>query len=731
MKRLCSVSLLALLLAGCSGGGGGVGTVPAPAPAPAPAPTPAPTPTPTPSAFDTTEYRRSNGAVQVQALAAYDRGFSGSGIVVGVIDSGVNPALAEFTGRIAPSSRDVAASRPLADERGHGTSVTGILLAARNGVNMHGVAPQATLLALRADTPGSCDDQGCSYASPAIAAGLQAAADARARVVNMSLGGGSTTAAVRAAAGQLASAGGILVLSAGNEGLSTPQSFANQLVAVSPTTTIVAGAVNASNEIASFSNRAGLLAANFLVAPGVDLRSFNQDGATFLYSGTSVAAPIVSGAAALLAQAFPALTGAQIVDILLRSADDLGAPGTDEIYGRGLVNIARAFQPLGASSIGGQAVALTAGGTLGPALGDGGPLTSALANVAITDGYGRAFTLDLGQGLRAAPAGRLAAQLLAAPVESASSGDAAFALIGDQRNIWFGDRATMAALSPGQRPQASPVGHVRLALAGGAVLVAGHGEAVSSLLALAAPTGQPAALITADAALPLGSRPLGAAAFAHPIAGFTFSAGFGQSLLPALDRQATALTSTAVARLSRALMPGLELAALLRLDDERGSLLGTRLSSGFGLAGSTTASIGVAAHYTLAPGVHLSGEWRRASSRLALSGTGLIAAAGRFSGDAGSLALSLDGAAGDTLTLAITRPLALAGPLWLLGSAEPVRTGAQVRETAAEALYGVPVFFGPLGPGQLQFSLFHRRHPGHIAASPDDDGAALRFFARW
>jgi hypothetical protein len=416
---------------------------------------------------------------------------------------------------------------------------------------------------------------------------------------------------------------------------------------------------------------------------------------------------------------------------LLRSADDLGAPGTDEIYGRGLLNIARAFQPLGTSSIGGQQVAITTGGTLGPALGDGGPLTSALAVVRIADFYGRAFTVNLAQGLVTAPAGRLAGRLLATSQESAttSSGGSAtaFALLGDHRGLWAGDRATMAALAPGQQPQASPVGHVRLALAGGTMLVAGHGEAVAGLMALADPGSGTAALITADPALPLGSRALGGAAIAQPLGGgFLLSAGFGQSLLPAQDRQAAALSSTVIARLSRVVVPGVEVAALLRLDAERGSLFGTRLSSGFGLAGSSTTSVGLAARAQLAPRLVVSGEWRRASSRLDLASGGLIANAGVFSGDAASVALSLDGRGGDRLTLAVTRPLALTGPLWILGQADPVLAGPRARETAAEALYALP-----LRGGQLQFSLFHRDAPGHIAASPDDDGAAVRLFWRW
>ena len=265
--RGCGALALSLALAACGGGGSDVATVPippaapAPTPTPAPAPAPAPAPTPTPSSFNTAEYRRS-AAAQVQALAAYDRGASGTGIVAAVIDSGVNPALAEFAGRIATASRDVAGSRELADERGHGTSVAGILLAARNNSGIHGLAPQATLLALRADTPGSCTDEGCSYGSTALAAGFDAALAGGARVINISLGGEAAGFALRTAAARAGLAGIVTVVSAGNEQLATPQGFANQLVAAAPATTIVVGAVDTAGALAEFSNRAGVLASN-------------------------------------------------------------------------------------------------------------------------------------------------------------------------------------------------------------------------------------------------------------------------------------------------------------------------------------------------------------------------------------------------------------------------------------------------------------------------------------
>lgn len=669
----------------------------------------------------------------VRALAAYDRGASGQGITVAVIDSGVNPALAEFAGRIAPGSRDVAGSRDLADERGHGTSVAGVAVAARNGSGIHGVAPLATLLALRADSPGSCNDEGCSYTSTAIAAGFDAAVAGGARVINVSLGGDGTTSLLRAAASRAAAAGTVVVLAAGNESLASPTGFANQLLSLAPGTTLVVGAVDSAGALADFSNRAGVLAANYLVAPGVSVRSFNQDGTAFLYGGTSIAAPVVSGAVALLAQAFPALTGAQIADIILRTADDLGAPGTDELFGRGRLNVERAFAPVGGLSSGGTPIGF--GGTLGGALGDGGALRGALAAVPVEDGYGRPYSANLAGSIGNAPAGRLAARLLAQPVATAfmiqGRSAAAFALNGENRTLWAGDRATMAAFAPGMAPGSGGVsGHVVLALADGPVLAAGQGEGLAGLVQLADPLARPAGLITADAGLGLAARPLGAVAVAQPLGRFTLTAGFGQALLPVARADgavlARGLQSSAVIRLSRRL-GALALAGEVQFDDGRGALAGTRLAAGFGLAGGLTTSLGVSAQLALGP-VVLDGRWRQAAAQARLA-PGLITAARPLRGNAATLSATLPGLIrpGDALVLAAVRPLALAGDLQLAGFAVPVRVGPMVRETALEGSYLVPL----AGQGQMQFSLFHRRHPGHVAGSPDDAGAAVQLGWRW
>ena len=104
-----------------------------------------------------------------------------------------------------------------------------------------------------------------------------------------------------------------------------------------PGQVIIAGSVGVDNgaggtnldQLSPFSNRAGQGQNWYLAALGYRVRTIDHTGAGFLYSGTSFSAPIITGAVALMAQAFPNLTAAQIVDVLFRTADDLGAAGDD------------------------------------------------------------------------------------------------------------------------------------------------------------------------------------------------------------------------------------------------------------------------------------------------------------------------------------------------------------------------------------------------------------------
>ena len=249
------------------------------------------------------------------------------------------------------------------------------------------------------------------------------------------------------------------------------------------------------------------------MAPGVSVRSFNQDGAAFLYNGTSVAAPVVSGAVALLAQAFPALSGSQIVEILLRSADDLGAPAPMMCSGAACSTSRGPFRLLAVSAAAAHRSALAA--VLGGPLGDGGTLINALAAVPVRDAYQRPYSANLGRQYRRRPGWPAGGALAGAAVESAVTmagrSVAAFALNGDNRNLWAGDRATMAAQAPGLAPGSGGVsGHVVLALADGPVLAAGQGERLAGLVQLADPLAGPAALITHDPGLAQAARPLGA-----------------------------------------------------------------------------------------------------------------------------------------------------------------------------------------------------------------------------
>ncbi len=393
-------------LSACGGAGGGIQSTPTP---PSTGTTPTPTPSPTSSAtpsqnYDTAGYRATKGAVAMNALAAYQRGATGAGVTLGIIDSGLDTRTGLFNGRVSSASADVAGSRGTGDEDGHGTAVAFTAAGGRGGDLAQGVAFDSTLLILRADQPGSCSGTApgnglggsCSFSSDAIARGLDTARVAGARIVNISLGSNDTPpAALLAAIGRATAAGMIIVIAAGNDGESNPTLMAQiaNNTSVARGQVIIAGSVGQTGTISSFSNRAGQSAAHYLSALGERVEAPDETGARYLWSGTSFAAPQISGAAALLAQAFPNLTGAQIADLLLRTARDSGATGTDDVYGRGTLDLTAAFQPVGAMSVAGtgNAIAMGINARLSPAMGDA--RTERVGLVAL-DGYARAYTLD-------------------------------------------------------------------------------------------------------------------------------------------------------------------------------------------------------------------------------------------------------------------------------------------------------------------------------------------------
>ncbi len=149
-------------------------------------------------------------------------------------------------------------------------------------------------------------------------------------------------------------AGVVVIFAAGNEGPnpSTLRTPADRIS--SPTNSFSVGAVDAQSfgyPVANFSSRGPSACDNLTIkpevtAPGMKIYSCYKNGEYRLMSGTSMAAPFVSGAVAILRQYNPDATAAQIKQALLESCTDLGPAGEDNSYGRGIINIKRALEIL-------------------------------------------------------------------------------------------------------------------------------------------------------------------------------------------------------------------------------------------------------------------------------------------------------------------------------------------------------------------------------------------------
>jgi thermitase len=263
------------------------------------------------------------GLRNIRAPQGWDVSTGASWVTIAILDTGVDGYHPDLVLKTLPGYNVLSPGDAPLDDNGHGTHVAGIAAAAtNNGIGIAGTSWGAQIMpvkVLNASASGT-------YAN--VASGIIWAVDNGAQVINLSLGGSAYSAVLESAVGYAYNRGVVLVASSGNAGSSTilyPARF-HQVIAV--------GATDSNNERSAFSNFGDGME---LVAPGVAIYSTELGGGYSYRSGTSMAAPFVSGLAAILIGMPGNYNASWVRNQLATSALDLGAPGWDVEYGYGLV----------------------------------------------------------------------------------------------------------------------------------------------------------------------------------------------------------------------------------------------------------------------------------------------------------------------------------------------------------------------------------------------------------
>jgi type VII secretion-associated serine protease mycosin len=250
-------------------------------------------------------------------------------VIVAVVDSGVRADHEDLAGQVLPGKDYVDQQYDgRIDPNGHGTHVAGIIAAAAdNGVGIAGGAPGVKILPVRV-----LDQNGSGYSSN-VAQGIIWAVDHGARVINLSLGGTTPSDGTRAAIKYANGKGAIVLAAAGNDGAGANQ----PLYPAAFSEAVAVAAVDGNRNRASFSNYGGYVD---IAAPGADIISTYSSSRTAYaaMSGTSMATPYASAAAALVASINKKATATGIRNALEGTAVDLGPGGTDIYFGHGLID---------------------------------------------------------------------------------------------------------------------------------------------------------------------------------------------------------------------------------------------------------------------------------------------------------------------------------------------------------------------------------------------------------
>ncbi|MFN4126880.1 S8 family serine peptidase [Pannonibacter indicus] len=307
------------------------------------------------------EYDAQWGLLMTGAPIAHSRGYTGAGVTIGVLDSGILASHPDLIANLSALNYNGAEEMAtFTDANGHGTHVAGIIGASANGTGMMGVAPGVRLANLAImDSAGDIENE---Y----VARVLDYALDNGIRIFNNSWGSYVYTptgdlamdrttfeadnAVLLAAVRDAASRGAVMVWATGNDGAADAgiESALPYLYPELKASWISVTAVGQNGITPSYSNHCGVTMMWCIAAPGGDddettggIYSTANTGDYVRMSGTSMATPHVTGALAIAQQMYPNATPQELARLVLMTATDIGAAGIDSQYGWGLLSLDR------------------------------------------------------------------------------------------------------------------------------------------------------------------------------------------------------------------------------------------------------------------------------------------------------------------------------------------------------------------------------------------------------
>ena len=391
--------------------------------------------------FGLADFVNDNVLSTINADAAWSRGWTGKGSIVVIADSGANVNHTDLDGNIGLTKNFLDNSTDVSDSNGHGTHVAGITGAELDGNGIIGVAPDVTMMIAKVT-----DNTAYSFYRAKKAA--QWGKDNGAIAINVSAevrldngfkrsltldgngqwhsthwyyGVNGYNGAKDEATGWKTALGDdmVLVKAAGNQGYEYSPGM-NQMATATDSNgnlildgqMLVVGSWDiANNQISGFSNKAGTVCTTYvndtctdaasisdyyILAPGTSVYSTDNNGTGYVHmSGTSMAAPVVTGAVAIVNQMWPHMKGKNLVRLLTETADKTIANYNVNTHGQGLLDLDKATQPVGVTGI--PTTGRTNGSVSslsGYVSGSSGAM-SELASVMVLDSYERDFYVDM------------------------------------------------------------------------------------------------------------------------------------------------------------------------------------------------------------------------------------------------------------------------------------------------------------------------------------------------